>query len=92
MLMLVTCARDHVRPMSSWTGKHRDALIKELGPPRSETALRNGGSRLDYVPIGTWPEDSRYTYQQMEVCRMIFNVDKAGIIESWTFYGCSPKG
>lgn len=91
LVLLVSCTHDRVRPVSSWIGKHRDALLKEFGPPRSDTTLREGGRRLEYVPIQHSPENSRYAYGGMEVCRMIFMVDEAGIVTAWTFYGCRPN-
>lgn len=70
-------------------GKHRSQLINELGSPRSETPLSDGGSRLLYFDVTTFSSNGKYRRTVNEVCRIVFDADQEGIIQSATFYGCS---
>ena len=67
--------------MSAWEGKHRDDLIQKWGPPSQETTLSKGGGSLVYIQA--WANQ-----YGANTCRMVFNTDEAGIIKSWSYYGC----
>jgi hypothetical protein len=96
-LFLVGCgyapsSRYWINTVDSSIGKHRNQLITELGPPRSETPLDGGGSRLLFLQVKMFYGSGKYRtshFQHVEVCRAVFDADKEGIIRTATFYGCS---
>lgn len=83
-ILAVACSTLSGR-MQSWVGKHRDELVRVWGPPSQETTLGDGGSSLVYI------QQRGSVYQGTgfaRTCRMVFSTNSAGIVTSWSYYGC----
>ena len=84
-----TTLRDKMR---SWVGQPRDKLVQVWGPPDKETALGDGGTGLLYVQqsAGGYAGGNANGFSGVYsagTCRMIFNLDSAGIVRSWSDHG-----
>lgn len=94
-VLLVSCGYDGKswhweKRVGSSIGMHRSQLIKELGPPASETSLSESGSRLLYLEVRK--HSGKYGGTIMTVvCRTTFDADEEGIVRSATFHGCRPE-
>ena len=78
LLVMMACAANTV---TSWEGKHRDALVRAWGPPDKTAQLSEGGTRLIYLQ-GVVAKSMDY------MCQMVFDSDREGIIRSEWYYGC----
>jgi hypothetical protein len=73
--------------MRSWVGQPRDKLVRVWGPPDKETPLGDGGTSLLYVQqsAGGYAEGTQNGFSGVYsagTCRMVFNLDSAGIVRS----------
>src|SRR5215475_7652686 len=78
--------------MQSWIGQPRDKLIDVWGPPDREEKRADGATSLLYL------QESARGYAagnasrisgaySAGACRMVFNLDGAGIVRSCSYYG-----
>jgi hypothetical protein len=78
MLLIVGCAESSTL---SWEGKHRDELVRAWGAPETVMMLPEARTRMIYVR-GMVAGSMDY------MCRIIFETDKDGLIQSQSYYGC----
>ena len=82
------CAFFIEEQLEAWKGFHRDELIRAMGPPTEETVLPEGGNRIVFIQRITRRPSGGQVYGASRVCRMVFETDAAGIIQSASQTGC----
>ena len=96
LLFAASCSTRQAVPlgdkMQSWVGQPRDTLVQKWGPPDKEAPLQDGGTSLLYgqqsaVGLGAGNAIFFFARSSAGTCRMIFNLDRGGIIRSSSHYG-----
>ena len=64
-----------------WKGVHREELIRVMGTPTKETALPDGGQRLEYIQRITRHPLGGEVYGTSYECHKTFDLDAEGVIQ-----------
>ena len=64
-----------------WKGVHREELIRVMGTPTKETALPDGGQRLEYIQRITRHPLGGQVYGTSFECHKTFELDAEGVIQ-----------
>ncbi|GJL61134.1 MAG: hypothetical protein NPIRA03_39910 [Nitrospirales bacterium] len=67
--------------LNEWKGLHREELIRVMGPPITQTALPNGGQRLEFIQRITRHPLGGEVYGTSYECHKTFDLDAEGIIQ-----------
>ena len=74
--------------LERWKGLHREDLVQMMGTPTTETALPDGGQRLEFFQRITQHPLGGQVYGTTYQCHRIFEVDATGIIQTASETGC----
>ena len=67
--------------LSGWKGVHREELIRVMGPQTKQTALPEGGQRLEFIQRITRHPLGGEVYGTSYECHKTFELDAEGIIQ-----------
>ena len=87
-ILAMGCGLSPQEQLNGWMGVHREELIRVLGKPTKETALPNGGQRLEFIQRITRHPSASQLYGTSHECHKIFEVDSEDTIQAVSETGC----
>ena len=88
VILVMGCGIFPQEQLNEWKGVHREELIRTLGTPTKETALPNGGQRLEFIQRIVRHPLASQLYGASYECHKIFEMDSEGIIQAASETGC----
>ena len=80
-ILAMGCSHLPQEQMDEWKGVHREELIRVMGTPTKQTALPNGGQRLEFIQRITRHPLAGELYGTSYECHKIFEIDSEGIVQ-----------
>ncbi len=81
LILAMGCGLYPQAQMYGWKGVHREELIRVMGLPTKQTALPNGGQRLEFIQRITRHPLAGELYGTSYECHKTFELDAEGIVQ-----------
>jgi hypothetical protein len=81
VILATGCGISLQKQMSEWKGVHREELIRVMGTPTKQTALPDGGQRLEFIHRITRHPLASEVYGTSYECHRTFEIDSEGIVQ-----------
>ncbi|WP_342350035.1 hypothetical protein [uncultured Nitrospira sp.] len=80
-ILAMGCGHFPQAQMDGWKGVHREELIRVMGTPTKQTALPDGGERLEFIQRITRHPLGGEVYGTSYECHKTFEIDSEGIVQ-----------